>query len=72
MSSKTMFSAAVAVFVGATLMITGQAFAASTPAPTPGQSRPTAVPPRATPAPEPTATAAPPAEPVRTTPRFTG
>lgn len=72
MSSKTMLSAAVAVFAGATLMITGQAFAASTPAPTPGQSRPATTTPRATPAPAPTATPAQRAVPVRAKPRFTG
>ena len=79
MSSKTLFASVVAVFVGATVMLTGQSFAAST-RPTPAPARETAAPapvdtprtsrPReAKPTP---ATDARRATPVRTTPRFTG
>ena len=79
MSSKTMFASVVAVFVGATVLLTGQSFAAA-PRPTPATGRETAAPapvdsPRASRprAAEPTpATDARRATPVRTTPRFTG
>ena len=76
MSSKTMFAAVVAVFVGATVMLTGQSFAAST-RPTPAPARSTAAPapvesPRTSRPVPGDATEARPAAPVRTTPRFTG
>ena len=71
MSSKTVFSTVVAVVLGATVLITGQAFAATTPTPKPAESV------TATPAPVPSDRAAePPAasapRPVRADPNFTG
>jgi hypothetical protein len=70
MSSKAMFSTAVAAIIGATVLITGPSFAASTPAPAPRVARPAAStrPVAQTPA----ETSAPRAVPIRTKPRFTG
>jgi len=72
MSSKAAFSAMVAVVVGATLMIAGPSFAASTPTPAP--SRSAAAPrPTAAPAPVPAESRrATQAKPVRARPHFTG
>ena len=69
MSSKTAFSAAVAAVFGATMLIAGPSFAASTPDPAP-KAPATAQP--GVKAPAPAETRAPRAVPVRTKPRFTG
>ena len=73
MSSKAAFSAMVAVVVGATLMITGPSFAASTPTPAPARSTAAVRQPTATPAPAPAESRrATQAKPVRSRPSFTG
>ena len=68
MSRKARFSAAIAVFLGSTLLITGQSFAASTPSPKPVAETPPAARPSAAPIPS----RARQPVPVRVTPRFTG
>jgi hypothetical protein len=73
MSSKTAFSAIVAVVIGATVMIAGPSFAASTPTPAPARSTAAARQPAATPAPAPAESRrATQAKPVRSRPNFTG
>ncbi|HST81961.1 MAG TPA: hypothetical protein VLL08_09540 [Kineosporiaceae bacterium] len=70
MSSKAVFSTAVAAILGATMLITGPSFAASTPAPAPATTKPAAA--DRPVAKAPAETRAPRAVPIRTKPRFTG
>jgi hypothetical protein len=73
MSRKAMFSTAIAAVLSATMLITGQSFAATTPTPVP--TTPATQPKEAAPAPDPADAAEPgaaPARPVPVTPSYTG
>jgi hypothetical protein len=76
MSRKAMFSTAVAAVLSATMLITGQSFAATTPTPAPTPVKtPATQPKEVAPAPDPADPAEPgaaPARPVPVTPSYTG